>query len=45
MQIVGHEFLEITKGLYISEDKKGVIIDLYDFTDTKQKTPKEQGTA
>ena len=42
MQIVGHEFLELAKGLYLSEDKKGVIIDLYDFTDTKQKTPKEQ---
>ena len=42
MQIVGHEFLEITKGLYLSEDKKGVVVDIYSFTETEQKTPIEQ---
>ena len=42
MQIVGHEFTEITKGLYLSEDKKGIVLDIYDFTGIVERTSPDQ---
>ncbi len=42
MKIANINFNKISKGLYQTDDKKGIVIDIYDFTDTKQKTPSEE---